>query len=96
MKRVALGGPHHLRTGRTRHTIKDANGIREFAPFVALEIASYPNTESCYLFHISENGEIADTWHQSVDEAIQQAEWELGVKREEWIDVNVPLPNPDR
>lgn len=96
VKRVALGGSHHLRPGRTRHTIKDANGIREFAPFVALEIASYPNTESCYLFHISENGELADTWHQSVEEAIQQAEWEFGVQRDEWINVNVPLPKPDR
>ena len=33
------------------HTIRDANGTRDFAPFVALEIASYPNTKSCYLFH---------------------------------------------
>jgi hypothetical protein len=95
IKRVALG-PHHLRPGRTRHTSSDASGIREFAPFVALEIASYPHTESCYLFHISENGEVADTWHQSVEDAMHQAKYEFGVQREEWIDVNVPAPKPDR
>jgi hypothetical protein len=95
IKRVALGS-HHLRPGRTKHTIKDANGVRELAPFVALEIASYPHSESCYVFHISENGEIADTWHESIEDAIQQAEWEFGVQREEWIDVNVPFGKPDR
>jgi hypothetical protein len=94
-KRVVLGS-HHLRPGRTKHTIQDANGIREFTPFVSLEIASYPHTESCYLFHISQNGEVADTWHQTVEEAIDQAEYEFGVQREEWINVSVPSANPDR
>src|SRR5438105_6082503 len=86
-KRVALG-PHHLRPGRTKHTIREANGLRELGPFVALEIASHPNEQSCYLFHISENGEVADTWHQTLGEAFDQAEWEFGVQRNEWIDVN--------
>ena len=87
LKRVSLS-PHHLRPGRTRHTISDANGVRAFAPFVALEIVSYPNEKSCYLFHISENDEIADTWHQSVEEALDQAEYEFGVRRTEWTDVS--------
>ena len=89
IKRVALG-PQHLRTGRTKHRIRDAKGAREFAPFVALEIARYPNEHSCYLFHISENGEVADTWHQTFEEAFDQAEWEFGVQREEWVEVNLP------
>jgi hypothetical protein len=76
IKRVALG-PQHLRPGRTKHRIRDAKGAREFAPFVALEIASYPNEHSYYLFHISENGEVADTWHQTLEEAFDQAEWEF-------------------
>lgn len=72
-KRVVLG-THHLRPGRTKHTIRDANGFREFAPFVSLEIASFPNSESCCLFHISEDGEVADPWHLTVEDAIDQAE----------------------
>jgi hypothetical protein len=89
MKRVQLGA-NHLKPGRTKHTIRDAKGQREFAPFVALEIASYPDEQSCYLFHISENGEIADTWHQTLKEAFDQAEWEFGVERREWVDVTPP------
>ena len=86
-KKVTLQ-PHHLRPGRTRHYIKDANGHREFAPFVSLEIASYPEEKSCYLFHISENGEMADTWHESLQDAIEQAEFEFGVRKDEWTDVS--------
>jgi hypothetical protein len=86
LKRVTLG-PHHLRPGRTKHTIIDANGVRDFAPFVALKIASYSNEVSCYLFHISEDGDMADTWHESIEEALDQAEYEFGVQRTEWVDV---------
>jgi len=39
-----------------------------------LEIAPYPNEHSCYLFHLSKNGELADTWHQTLVEACDQAE----------------------
>ena len=89
-KRVELG-PHHLRPGRTLHTIKDSKGERPFPPFVALEIASCPGDESCYLFHICENGWCADTWHESEADAIGQAEYEFGVAQSEWVDVNYPF-----
>jgi hypothetical protein len=95
LKRVVLGR-HHLQPGRTRHTISDTNGIREFPKFVALEIAGYANAESCYLFHICENGQVADTWHQTIEDAIHQAEYEFGVQREEWVDMNGCTPKPDR
>ena len=94
-KRVALG-PHHLRPGRSRHTIIDANGPRQFSAFVSLEIASYPNEQSCYLFHICENGEGTDTWHPSLERALEQAEWEFGVQRHEWVDVNLPVGSRDQ
>ena len=94
-KKVALG-PQHLRPGRTKHTIRDAKGERDFAPFVALEIASYPNEQSCYLFHISENGEAADTWHQTLEEAFDQAEWEFGVQRNEWVDAHIPFGSSEK
>jgi hypothetical protein len=82
LKRVRLGPQHHA--SRTKHTISDARGEREFPPFTELVIAADPGETSCYLFHICADGQVADTWHQSVDEALHQAEWELGVQPEEW------------
>jgi hypothetical protein len=82
LKRVGLG-PHH-RASLTKHTISDASGQREFPPFTDLVIAANPAETCCYLFHVSADGQVADTWHQSVDEALGQAEWEFGVQPEEW------------
>ena len=81
--KVALG-PHHLRPGRTRHSIRDANGHRDFPSLVRLEIAKYVGDDGYYLFHIAEDGSIADTHHATVDEAVDQAEWEFGVQPGEW------------
>lgn len=86
--RVALGPSHHA--SLTKHSIRDEDGERNFPPFVSLEIASYDGEESCYLFHICANGQVADTSHQTVDEAIDQAEWEFGVRPEEWTLVGEP------
>lgn len=80
IKRVRLGPHHH--PSLTQHT-KDH---QPFPPFVELEIAAYPGEDCCYLFHICGDGQVADTWHQTVAEAMEQAEWELGVRPEEWID----------
>ena len=80
--RVMLGANHHK--SLTKHTISDARGHRDFPPFVRLEIVRYPGHETCYLFHICEDGSIADTWHETTDDAIHQAEWEFGVPRDEW------------
>ncbi len=84
--RVELGA-HHLRPGRTNHTISGPNGFETFPPFVALEIAHCADENSYYLFHIAENGMIADTWHQSLEEAIEQAEFEFEVMPKEWSEV---------
>jgi hypothetical protein len=50
-----------------------------------LVIALDPAETGCYLFHVSADGQVADTWHQSLDEALGQAKRELGVQPEEWI-----------
>jgi|SRR5581483_1890019 len=89
-KKVQLG-PQHFTPGRTKHTIRDERGVREFPCFVSLEIASYPGEESCYLFHICESGEGTDTWHESSEEAMEQARYEFGVERSEWTDVDYPF-----
>jgi hypothetical protein len=87
LKKVALG-PQHLRPGRARHRRNDGNGnLRDFPPFVCLEIAMTASRDAYYLFHIAENNEIADTWHQTLDEAFEQAEFEFGVERNEWVDI---------
>ena len=63
IKRVVLN-ERHLRPGRTRHTIADRSGTREFPPFISLMIAQHPGHASCYLMHICEDGGYADTYHE--------------------------------
>jgi hypothetical protein len=88
VKRVKLG-PHHLRPGLTQHRLHDAKGVRDFPPFVALEIAHYPSDSGYYLFHVPESGPGADTWHESLEDAMHQAEFEF--KADEWVDVCEPF-----
>ena len=91
-RQVELGPHHHA--SLTKHSIRDEDGDRNFPAFVSLEIPSYPGEESCYLFHICDDGQMADTWHQTLREAMDQAEWEFGVKQEEWIVIAEPAePN---
>jgi hypothetical protein len=71
--------PHHLES-RTRHSI---HGEPRPA-FVALEIATYGDGPGFYLLHICANGRGTDTFHKTLDEAIDQEEIEFGVKRDEW------------
>ena len=80
LKRVVLGS-HHFRPGRTVHRV---NG-KDFPPFVSLEIAQYPGDSGFYLLHICSDGAVADTHHESMEEAMHQAEFEFGVQSNEWI-----------
>lgn len=88
LRRVKLCSHHHATLAK--HTIRDKNGERGFPAFVSLEIAAYPGEESCYLFHICDDGQVADTWHQTLDDAFDQAEWEFGVRQGEWRVVAAP------
>jgi hypothetical protein len=90
IKKVILT-EHHLRPGRTKHTLCDAKGSREYPPFVSLVIAQYPEDSGYYLLHLCEDGHGTDTWHESIDEAFHQAEYEFEVKPEEWIETNEPF-----
>lgn len=87
--RVELA-PHHHRPGRTKHTLSDSAGIRDFPPFKALEICSTAPDEGFYLMYEPEHGTGTDTWHQTLDDAFHQAEWEFGVARNEWLETNRP------
>lgn len=90
IKRVKLGPQHH-RPGKTRHMFSDGGQIRPFPPFVSLTIAQ-PTSEGggYYLMHECESHFGTDTHHDSLQEALGQAEFEFGVKREEWVDVDEP------
>jgi hypothetical protein len=81
LQRVKLGAHHHA--SLTKHTIRIENDERSFPAFISLEIASCPGEESRYLFRICGDGQVADTWHPTLDEALAQAEWEFGVRQEE-------------
>jgi hypothetical protein len=86
VKRVLLG-PQHLSPGRTVHRLSNSKGARPFPPFKSLEIAHYPNSEGYYLFHLCGDGLGTDTWHESLEDALHQAEWEFEVKPNEWEDI---------
>jgi hypothetical protein len=89
IRRVKLGD-HHLSPGRTNHMLVDSNGKRPFAPFKELVIAHYPGTVGYYLMHHSTDGTGTDTWHESLEDALHQAEWEFEVGSSEWVEINEP------
>lgn len=81
VKRVELG-PAHTPTGRTRHY---SGG--ELVPGAAsLAIARYSDGDGYYLLHFNADGEeIADSFHETLEDALKQAEFEFGVSGEEWV-----------
>jgi hypothetical protein len=90
IKKVVLN-ESHLRPGLTKHFLCDAQGKREFPPFTSLVITQYPGDSGYYLMHICENGQVADTWYLTLDEALHQAEYEFRIRAEEWTEMNEPF-----
>ena len=70
---------HHW-PSKTRHTI---NGVACGA-FTRLEIATGEGDSGFFLLHLYSDGRGNDTWHPSLEEAFEQAEFEFGVKEGEW------------
>jgi adenosylmethionine-8-amino-7-oxononanoate aminotransferase len=75
-------------SGKTRHWV---GGIIEGKPVGVRPVRETAWVEisqeggGFFLFHFDAKGEcIADTWHQSLDEAKRQAEFEFGVLEDEW------------
>jgi hypothetical protein len=66
-------------TGKTRHVV----GGVEVKEFGALAIVSYEAGPRCvYLFYCDRSWNvITDTWHEDVDAAIHQANFEFGLLR---------------
>jgi hypothetical protein len=62
-------------TGKTRHTVDD-QVVDEFA---AVAIARYRNDVGVYLFYCDADwNPVTDTYHDDIDGAIAQAEYEFG------------------
>jgi len=88
IRRVALGC-NHRQPARVGATIHSEGTTKPVPPFIALQIARYPGEESCYLFHFAKDGEGTDTFHESLEEALDHAEHLYGVDKAEWAEVNV-------
>ena len=74
-----------IATGNTTHY--DGNKILP-QPF-ALSIVQYDGDSGFYLFYLDESGkEQTDTYHESIEDAFKQAEFEFGVKKEDWKNLN--------
>lgn len=75
-------------TGFTKHFVNDLlvnNTISQ------LKIVNYEGDSGFYLFYCNEKGEqITDTYHDSVNLALEQAELEFNVKPSEWSSENGP------
>ena len=82
-KQINLG-PQHVPTGKTHHYDED----QELPHPTTLKIIKFENTEGFYLLHFDTWGnEITDTFHETIDDAMAQADWEYQVKSDEWVDV---------
>jgi hypothetical protein len=71
-------------TGRTNHLI----GNQPMPKPASLQIAQYDNDAGFYLFYLNEKNEVmTDTWHETIEEAMDQAEWEFQIVSDEWTTI---------
>ena len=75
----------HKPTGKTRHF----QGREALPPPTELRIVQYKSDPGYYLFYCDESGiEITDTYHESLREAMDQAEYEFGIATHEWSETD--------
>ena len=73
--------PEHKPTGMTTHTV---SGIVVEPPF-ELRILQFDGDPGFYLIHFDESGtELTDTYHDTCQQAMEQAQFEFGVEEEDW------------
>ena len=82
IKKISLRGVEA--TGRTNHFI----GNQPMPKPASFQIAQYENDAGFYLFYLNEKNEImTDTWHETIEEAMDQAEWEFRIDSKNWVTV---------
>lgn len=85
LKQVSLS-TSHMPTGKTQHR----QGGRQLLPTPAqLQIVRSAGEPGFYLLHLDKSGkEQTDTYHETIDGALSQAEWEFSIKPNEWENVS--------
>ena len=88
-QKITLGA-QHVPTGKTRHThgivIPEGLIAGEDLPTPSeLIIAQIPPDDGYYLLYLDSQGdEITDTYHDTLEQALDQAKWEFQVEPHEW------------
>ena len=68
-------------TGKTKHFY----GSMELSKPDELRIVQYHGDSGFYLFYCDKSGEeVTDTYHDTMESAFKQAEWEFNVKPDAW------------
>ncbi len=80
LREIALRD-RHVATGNARHFVGG-----ELMPRPArLRISRYADDPGFYLLYIGDAGEeLTDTWHPTLEDAMQQAAFEFDVKPNDW------------
>jgi hypothetical protein len=81
LQKVQLKPSLHQPTGKTKHF----HGNQECPLPHELRIIQYHGNKGFYLFYCDLHGiEFTDTYHEILEDALDQAEWEFNVKPNEW------------
>jgi hypothetical protein len=77
-----------MSTGKTKHTVGEFSEGKP-VPVKTLPVPAWVEISeeegAFYLLHFDARGScFADTWHQTLDEAKRQAEFEFGISAGEW------------
>jgi len=80
LRRVQLGALH-VPTDKTQHFY----GNKPICVPTSLLIVRYPDAPGFYLLYLDEQGnELTDTYHDTLEQAMEQATWEFQVQSHEW------------
>ena len=83
IKSIHLGNKHKS-TGATRHY---SGTVEITQQIVLLQIVQCPNDNGYYLLYLDNEGaELTDTYHESLEAALDQAPFEFCVQPEGWIE----------
>lgn len=85
-KRVLLNPEKHYISDTERKNVKQE--LQKYSPY-KLEIMNYSgkNEDEFYLVSMDKNNEdITDTWHETLEDAIRQAQIQFNVHPDEWLD----------
>ncbi len=81
LRRFRFGSAVALPTGETHHF----RGGRLLPPPAEVQVVDFPGSSGYYLLYLDEAGqEMTDTFHDSLADALAQAEWEFNLRDGDW------------